>query len=151
MKISPVGILGLAALAFIAVKSVFQKGEAVKNLNVNISKIDFNKKSNTFVVFVRVLNPSNAPITISSIVGDVFWKGSAGATLNYMTPVTIKSLEERTIQIPVELNLDLATIIFEFFTKKIKEALTGKFEVRGSVNAEGLVFPFEYSKEIKLI
>jgi LEA14-like dessication related protein len=142
--------LGGGVVAFLIARAVVNKQQAVKSLNVNISKIDFNKKDLTFVVFVRLINPGNAPIRINAIVGDIIWKGTYGAVMDYRTPIELKSLEERTIQIPIKMNADLYTLILDLIMGKTKGMLTGLFEIKGNVNAEGLVVPFTYSKEIKV-
>lgn len=142
--------LGGGVVAFLIARAVVNKQQAVKSLNVNISKIDFNKKDLTFVVFVRLINPGNAPIRINAIVGDIIWKGTYGAVMDYRTPIELKSLEERTIQIPIKMNADLYTLILDLIMGKTKGMLTGLFEIKGNVNAEGLVVPFTYSKEIKI-
>lgn len=150
MKKNWIVVALIGAGLFLAGRKLLRKGEAVKNLNVNVSKVDFNKKDRTFVVFIRVINPSNAPIKISSIVGDVIWRGTYGATLDYRIPVTIDPLGEKTLQIPVKMNLDLINVITDIITNKT-QALNGRFEIKGSINAEGLVFPFTYVNDIKLI
>lgn len=129
---------------------LLRKSTAVKTLNVNVTKIDFNKKEKTFVVFVRIINGANADIRISSIVGDVIWRGTYGATMDYRIPTTIKSLEEKVIQIPVKMNLELVTLLQDIITNKAK-VLNGKFEIKGSINAEGMVFPFTYEKDVQII
>jgi LEA14-like dessication related protein len=135
----------------IAIASVIlKKSTAIKNLNVNVTKIDFNKKDKTFVVFVRIINPSNASIKIDSIVGDVIWKGTYGATMDYRVPTTIDATGEKTIQIPVKMNLEFVTLLGDLIKQKA-EFLNGIFEIKGVINAERMVFPFTYKKEIKLI
>ena len=140
------GGLGLYAIS----RFVINKKQAIRSLNVNVSKIDFNKKDLTFVVFVRIINPGNATMNINAIVGDIIWKGTYGAVMDYRTPIEIKPLEERTIQVPIKMNADLYSLIFDLIMGKGKGILTGLFEIKGNVNAEGLVFPFEYKKEIKV-
>jgi len=98
-----------------------------------------------------MINPSNASLSVKSIVADVFWKGSAGATIDYRQPFVLKPLEEKTIELPVKLNLELLTIVTSLLTGKFKEAISGKFELNGNVNAEGLVVPLQYSKEISFV
>ena len=142
---------GIFAGALLIGRALLQKGEAVKALNVNVTGIDFNKKERTFVVMVRLINPANASLKIKSIVGDVIWKGSAAATIDYRNEFTLKSNEERTINLPIKLNLELATIVTDLIFGKLKEALSGKFEIKANVNAEGLVVPFEYEKTFKLV
>jgi LEA14-like dessication related protein len=138
------GILAVGAISYF----LFRKKEAIQALNVNVTKIDYNKARRSVVVYVRLINPSNASLFVRSIVADVFWKGSAGATIDYRVPFELKPLEEKTIELPVKLNLELVSIITDLLTGKLKEAISGKFELKGFVNAEGLVVPLEYSKDI---
>ena len=142
---------GIFATALLIGRALLQKGEAVKALNVNVTGIDFNKKERTFVVMVRLINPANASLKVKSIVGDVIWKGSAAATIDYRNEFTLKSNEERTINLQIKLNLELATVVTDLIFGKLKEALSGKFEIKANVNAEGLVVPFEYEKTFKLV
>jgi LEA14-like dessication related protein len=141
------GILAAGTAAYF----LFRKKEAIKALNVNVVKLDFNKSTKNVVVFVRMINPSNASLSVKSIVADVFFKGSAGATIDYRTPFILKPNEEKTIELPIKLNLELITIVSNLLTGKFKEAISGKFELKGNVNAEGLVVPFEYSKDISFV
>jgi len=141
------GILAAGAAAYF----LLQKKEAIKALNVNVTKLDFNRSTKNIVVFVRMINPSNASLSVKSIVADVYWKGSAGATIDYRQPFVLQPLEEKTIELPVKLNLELVTIITSLLTGKFKEAISGKFELNGNVNAEGLVVPLQYSKEISFV
>jgi LEA14-like dessication related protein len=132
-------------------RALLRKGEAIKALNVNVTGMDFNKKEKTFVVKVRLINPANASIKIKSIVGDVIWKGSYAAVIDFRNEFILKSNEERTIDLPIKLNLELATVVADLIFGKFKEALNGKFEIKANVNAEGLVVPFEYAKDFKLV
>ena len=141
------GIVAAGAAAYF----LLQKKEAIKALNVNVTKLDFNRSTKNIVVFVRIINPSNASLSVKSIVADVYWKGSAGATIDYRQPFVLQPNEEKTIEIPVKLNLELVTIITSLLTGKFKEAISGKFELNGNVNAEGLVVPLQYSKEISFV
>lgn len=143
----PVILTGSAL--FLLGRQLLRKGEAIKSLNVNVTKVDYNKADKSFVVFVRIINPANSSIRIKSIVGDVLWNNTYGATLSYLKETIIGATEERTIQIPVKPNLDWLSVIKDVFTKG-KEALNGTFEIKGTVNAEGLVVPFTYKKDIKI-
>lgn len=143
---------GIAAAIILIARGLMRKGEAIKALNVNVVTMDFNKKDKTFIVKVRIINPANASIKVRSIVGDVLWQGTAAATIDYRNEFTLKPNEERTIDIPIKLNLALATIVTDLLTgKTIKQTLNGKFEIKAFVNAEGLVVPFNYENEFKLL
>lgn len=143
---------GIVAAILLIARGFMRKSEAIKALNVNVTTIDFNKKERTFIVKLRLINPANSQIRIRSIVGDVLWKGSAAATIDYRNEFVLKPNEERTIDIPVKLNLSLATIVTDLINGKgVKDALTGKFEIKAFVNAEGLVTPFNYEKDFKFV
>jgi LEA14-like dessication related protein len=142
-------ILITGGLVLLIGRQVLRKGEAIKSLNVNVTKVDYNKKDKAFVVFVRIINPANSKITIKSIVGDILWNGTYGATMSYLKETEIGAGEERTIQIPVKPNLDWVNLITEVI-RKGKDAFNGTFEIKGVVNAEGLVVPFTYKNTIKI-
>lgn len=142
-------ILGGAGL-FLVSRFFLRKGEAIKSLNVNVTGVDFNKSNFSFVVKVRLINPSNAKLTVKSIVADAIWNGTYAATLTYLQPFELKPLEERTIQIPVKANLDWYNLVLDVVTKG-KKALNGTFELKGTVNAEGLVVPLEYKNTFKIM
>lgn len=143
-------LAGAGAIGIIfLIRKLMQKGEAIKNLNVNVSKVDFNQKDKTFVVFVRLINPGNAAVTIKSIVGDCFWNGTTAATIDFRNETKIGPNEEKTIQLPIKMNLTLLSLITDLLTKKLKDIVKGKFEVKAVVNAEGFVVPFTYTKDIK--
>lgn len=142
---------GIVAAIILIARGVLRKGEAIKALNVNVVTMDFNKKEKTFVVKLRLINPANASIRIKSIVGDVLWKGNAAATIDYRNEFILRPNEERTIDLPIKLNLLLATVVTDLIFGKAKDALNGKFQIKAFVNAEGLVTPFEYEKDFKLV
>lgn len=143
-------ILISGGLLLVVGRLILRKGEAVKSLNVNVTRVDYNRTSKNFVLFVRIINPANSTITVKSIVGDILWNGTYGATLSYLQETELKPLEERTLQIPVKPNLEWTKLVLDIIQKGAK-ALNGTFEVKGVVNAEGLVVPFTYKNEIKII
>lgn len=142
-------LLGGTALV-LAGRFLFRKGEAVKSLNVNVTGVDFNKSNMSFVVKVRLINPSNAKLSVKSIVADVIWNNTYAATINYNQPFELKPTEERIIQVPVKANLEWYTLLLDVITKG-KKALNGTFEMKGVVNAEGLVVPLEYKKTFQIV
>lgn len=127
-----------------------RKGEAVKSLNVNVTGVDFNKANMSFVVKVRLINPSNAKLNIKSIVADAIWNDTYAATISYVQPFELKPNEERILQIPVKANLEWYSLVLDVITKG-KKALNGTFELKGVVNAEGLVVPLEYKKTFNIV
>lgn len=141
------GIAAAGAVAFF----LLQKRKTIKALNVNVTKVDFNSATKNVVVFVRLINPSNTSLSVNSIVANVIWKGSAGATIDYRIPFVLKPNEEKTIELPIKLNLELIKIISDLIFGKFSEAISGKFELDGNVNAEGLVVPLKYSKDISFV
>jgi LEA14-like dessication related protein len=143
-------ILPVVLIGGLIAKKIFSKVQTLKALNYNISKIDFNKNDKTIVVFLRLINAGNEVLKINNIVADIFWKGTNSATLDYRKILELKPNEEQTIQLPIKLNLSFAELILNLIKDKTK-ILNGKFEIKGSINAEGLVVPLVYERELKLI
>ena len=141
---------GLLAAFFIG-KKIFDKTQGVNALNVNLVGVDFNKKSKTLVLMLRIINPSNTTLTLTSIVGDVIFNGSYIASLDYRKPIDISPNESKTININLLPNLEFAGIVASMLVKGVKKALSGTFVVKGNVNAEGILTPFELSKKINLV
>jgi len=150
MKNKGLIIGGLVAATGAVAYFVFRKKEAIDSLNVNVVKVDYNKQSKTFVVFVRIINPANANVSVKSIVGDVIWNDNYGATIDFRQPFVLKPLEDKTIQLPVKMNLDLINVVKDILTKPISKMVEGTFKIDAKINAEGLVVPFKYIKDIKL-
>lgn len=143
-------ILPVVLIGGLIAKKIFSKVQTLKALNYNISKIDFNKKDKTIVVFLRLINAGNEVLKIKNIVADIFWNGNNSATIDYRTPIELKSNEEQTIQIPIKLNLSFAELVLNLIKDKTK-ILKGTFEIQGTINAEGLVVPLVYKRDLKLI
>lgn len=150
MAMNKTGILILVGGLGYALLQTVRKSQAIKALNWNVSGVDFNRKDKTFVVMLRLINPANASIRIRSIVGNVLWKGNAAAVIDYRNETVLKPNEEKTLMIAVKPNVDLVAIISDLVLNK-KQAFNGTMEINGTINAEGLVVPWYYKKEFKLV
>lgn len=140
---------GVAAFLLWAFIRAGRLAQTVKSLNVNVSGIDWNRNDKTLIVMMRVINPGTTAININSIVGDVIFKGVYTAVIDYRNQTQIKAGEERTLRLPIRLNLDFVQLLTDILQNK-KSAFNGKFEIKGSVNAEGLILPFSYTNDINL-
>lgn len=143
-------IIPVVLIGGLIAKKIFSKVQTLKALNYNISKIDFNKKDKTIVVFLRLINAGNEVLRIKNIVANILWKGSNAATIDYRNEIELKANEEQTIQIPIKLNLSFAELVLALIKDKTK-ILNGTFEIQGTINAEGLVVPLVYKRDLKLI
>jgi LEA14-like dessication related protein len=150
MAMNKTGILLLFGVLGYALLQTVRKSQAIKALNWNVSGVDFNRKDKTFVVMLRLINPANASIRIRSIVGNVLWKGYAAAVIDYRNETVLKPNEEKTLLLAVKPNADLVAIISDLVLNK-KQALNGTMEINGTINAEGLVVPWDYKQEFKLV
>jgi LEA14-like dessication related protein len=143
-------ILPVLLIGGLIAKKIFSKVQTLKALNYNITKIDFNKKDKTIVVFLRLINAGNEIIKIKNIVANILWKGTNSATIDYRNEIELKANEEQTIQIPIKLNLSFAELVLNLIKDKTK-ILNGTFEIQGTINGEGLVVPLVYKRDLKLI
>jgi hypothetical protein len=86
----------------------------------------------------RIVNPSNTPITVDSIAGDVYFNKSLLASIQNLTPVTIAARSE--ILFPIKIEASGFSILQTAYNWiKNKEKVNISFE--GSVNSSGVVFP----------
>ena len=145
-----VGFAGAGLLGFYLFRSVARKAKAVTSINWNINKIDFNKANNSFVVFVRLINPALANVNFTSFVADVYWNGTSIGTLDYRQQITLKPNESREIQIPLRANLTWYQAVLETVLKG-KNALSGTFEIKGTLAGEGFTTPVDYKQTVKLL
>lgn len=140
---------GAVAALVLMILRAGRLAQTVKNLNVNVSGVDWNRNNKTFIVMLRIINPGNASIRINSVVGDVIFRDIYGAVIDYRNEITIKPGEERTLRLPIRLNLDFVTLLTDILQNR-KNALNGKFLIKGSVNAEGLIIPYTYETTVNL-
>ena len=82
-------------------------------------------------------NPTNTPINFDALVSDVSLNGSNVGIIDFRQKTTIPGAGSKNIIVPIKLN---ALGVIQFLTSKAKQIKEVGFE--GTINAEGLSFPF---------
>jgi len=136
-KYLPFIVIGAAGLFYF-----LSKGKAAQKLKVYLKDISFGKSSGfrippMFARF-RIVNPTNTPLQVDNIVGDIYFNKSMLASIQNLQPVTIPANSEIIYPIKIEASgLSIIQTAYNFI--KNKEKVNISFE--GSVNASGVVFP----------
>ena len=132
----PIGA-GAVALYF------WSKAQAGKNIKVYLSGVSLGRGSNVipdiFAKF-RIVNGSNTPITLKSIVGDLFVNDKQIASVSNTESFDIPANKEVFYSVKVSANvLSLISIV----TNLIKAKQRIKVAFNGTINTTGLTIPIE--------
>lgn len=120
---------GLYAVYFLLTKR--NAGQSVK---WNITGIDIKRKALT----MQIINPTNTPINFDALVSDVSLNGANVGIIDFRQKTLIPGASSKNIIVPIKLN---ALGIIQFLTSKAYKIKEVGFT--GTINAEGVAFPFE--------
>lgn len=131
-------VAGAAALYFIS------KGSAAKKIRVYFNDLSLGKSSGfrlpDILARFRIVNPTNTPLTVDSIAGDIFLNKNLLASIQNLTPITIPANSE--ILYPIKINLSAFNIINTVYNLiKNKQKINVYFD--GTVNSSGVAFPLK--------
>lgn len=124
----------------------YSRGMAAKKLNVNFQNIKFEKPRGIafpeLLVNFKIENPTNTPLQIDSLVGDIFVNDKLLSSINQNNPVTI--LNTRTTVYTVRATLkkgivDAVYSILQLITQK--KPINVRF--KGWVKSSGLNIPID--------
>lgn len=91
-----------------------------------------------FYARFRIVNPTNTPVTVKSITGQLYLNKKLLADIQQLTSTTISANEEIEFEIRIKPSAYTALVALYNIVKK-KEKLTLNFE--GNVNSSGFVLP----------
>lgn len=129
---------GAVALYFLS-----QSGAAGK-LRVYFKSISFGKTKGfklpeIFAIF-RIVNPTNTPLTVDSLAGDIYFNKNLLASVQNLNKVTINANSELLYSVKIESSaFSLVQTLYDFI--KNKQKITVSFE--GTVNSSGIVLPIK--------
>ncbi len=136
-KYIPFIVIGAAGLLYF-----LSKGKAAQKLRVYFNDISFGKSSGFRIppIFARfrIVNPTNTPLQVDSIAGDIYFNRSQLASIQNLVPVQIPANSEIMYPVKIEASaFSVAQTIYNFIRNKQKVNIS--FD--GSVNASGVVIP----------
>jgi LEA14-like dessication related protein len=134
--------LGFGILA-LAVIYVLRKKSLAENAKFSLENVSFNWKKKEVYVRLGILNPTNAQITINSILGSLYMNNNEVATVQTFSKLLVGANAKTS------LNLTMTPTIYGIFTS-LKNVLTKdsaknyKVKFVGTANANGVNFPLEF-------
>ena len=132
------GVLGAVALFF------YSRASAVKSLKVYLDSIDMGKITGfnlpeLFAKF-RIVNPSNTPLSVTSLAGDIFVNDKQLASIQQTEKLEIPANQEILYKVKIKTPvLSVLPILISFLRRKQKFKLTYK----GDLNSSGVIIPIE--------
>ena len=129
-------IFGAVALYF------FSRGNAVKSLKVYFNSLSLGSTKGFKIPDVlakfRIVNPTNTPLSVRAIAGDIFVNGKQIASFSQVENLEIPANQEIIYSVTIKPdNVGLIMTIISFLKKKQKI----KIDYTGTVNSSGIVLP----------
>jgi LEA14-like dessication related protein len=127
---------GALALYFLS------KSGAAGKLRVYFKSVSFGKTKGfklpeVFAVF-RLVNPTNTPLDINSLAGDIYFNKNLLASVQNLNKVTVNSNSELLYSVKIESSaFSLIQTLYDYIRNKQK--ITVSFD--GTVNSSGIVIP----------
>jgi len=119
------------------------KGQAGKNLKLSFLNIKFGKFTGLSLPIIanfRIINPTNTPLKIENITGDIFINGKLISTVSQLTPFNIQGNSEVIYPVNVQTGLmDAINVVRQLIRDRKKFTVTFK----GSANSTGILIPIE--------
>jgi LEA14-like dessication related protein len=107
-------------------------------LNIKFGK--FTGLSLPILANFRIINPTNTPLKIENITGDIFINGKLISTVTQLTPFNIAGNSEIVYPVNVQTGLmDAINVVRQFIRERKKFTVTFK----GSANSTGILIPIE--------
>lgn len=119
------------------------KGQAGKNLKISFLNIKFGKFTGFSLPIIanfRIINPTNTPLKIENITGDIFINSKLISTVSQLTPFNIEGNSEIVYPVNVQTGLmDTINVVRQLIRERKKFTVTFK----GSANSTGILIPIE--------
>jgi LEA14-like dessication related protein len=129
---------GIAAIWYL-----ISKARAGKNLRVNFQNLKFGKFTGLTLpleLSFNIINGSNTPITVNSIVGEIFVNDRILSTVNNLDRFNIPGNSSVVYKTVVQTGgLDVINVVRNLIRNKQRIAVTFK----GTVNSTGMMIPVE--------
>jgi len=144
-KILPFIVTGGAIILFY----LFNKKQTAERLKVIFKNIHFKKTTGAMLPEIlaefTLINGTNTPLTITSIVGDILINGKSLSTVSYLDKLQISPNSTNTLNIKVNTPLiSIVSVAYGLIVRKQK--FSAKFE--GTLNSNGVLIPISQSVSV---
>ena len=138
--------LGFGILA-LAIVYVLRKKSLVTNAKFSLENVSFNWNKKEVYVRMGILNPTNAEITINSILGSLYLNNNEVATIETFNKLLVGANAKTSLNLTMKPTLYgiFASLKNIFSTKNSQELFkTYKVKFVGTANANGVNLPLEF-------
>lgn len=138
--------LGFGILA-LAVIYILRKKSFVDNAKFSLENVAFNWNKKEVYVRMGILNPTNAQITISSILGSLFLNNNEVATVETFSRLLVSPNAKTSLNLTMKPTLyGIFTSLKSIFSSKDSKELFKSYKVKfvGTANANGVNLPLEF-------
>ena len=138
--------LGFGILA-LAVIYILRKKSFVDNAKFSLENVAFNWNKKEVYVRMGILNPTNAQITISSILGSLFLNNNEVATVETFNKLLVSPNAKTSLNLTMKPTLyGIFTSLKSIFSKKDSKEVFKNYKVKfvGTANANGVNLPLEF-------
>jgi LEA14-like dessication related protein len=138
-------IIGAGAIYF--AYKYFGKAKAAKTLNVKIKTLNLSNLNRAAVV-LEIINPTNAEISINSVVADIKINDYALSTLSFNGTKLIRANSSIDLELMIKIN-PFETALYLANILKTKDVKPNTVSITGAINGEGLTMPFNLMQNLK--
>jgi hypothetical protein len=138
-------IIGAGAIYF--AYKYFGKAKAAKTLNVKIKTLNLSNLNKAAVV-LEIINPTNAEISINSVVADIKINDYALSTLSFNGTKLIRGNSSIDLELMIKIN-PFETALYLANILKTKDVKPNTVSITGAINGEGLTIPFNLMQNLK--
>lgn len=137
--------LGFGILA-LAVIYILRKKSLANNAKFSLENVAFNWSKKEVYVRMGILNPTNAQITISSILGSLFLNNNEVATVETFSRLLVSPNAKTSLNLTMKPTLyGIFTSLKSIFAKDSKQVFKNyKVKFVGTANANGVNLPLEF-------
>lgn len=138
--------LGFGILA-LAVIYILRKKSFVDNAKFSLENVAFNWNKKEVYIRMGILNPTNAQITISSILGSLFLNNNEVATVETFSRLLVSPNAKTSLNLTMKPTLyGIFTSLKSIFSSKDSKELFKSYKVKfvGTANANGVNLPLEF-------
>jgi LEA14-like dessication related protein len=138
--------LGFGILA-LAVIYILRKKSLANNAKFSLENVAFNWNKREVYVRMGILNPTNAQITISSILGSLFLNNNEVATVETFSRLLVSPNAKTSLNLTMKPTLyGIFTSLKSIFSKKDSKEVFKNYKVKfvGTANANGVNLPLEF-------
>jgi len=138
--------LGFGILA-LAVIYILRKKSFVDNAKFSLENVAFNWNKREVYIRMGILNPTNAQITISSILGSLFLNNNEVATVETFSKLLVSPNAKTSLNLTMKPTLyGIFTSLKSIFSKKDSKEIFKNYKVKfvGTANANGVNLPLEF-------